>query len=99
MKLMISTPVLKELALAGAAHDLRATEQDGGFVLTIQVGSEEKFLGAQRGGVRVFKTLDSMARYIESVGLKQFEVLLTGQTKSSKTYDMNHATIRDEKLT
>ncbi len=80
---MISTPILRELVLARAARAIRAKELPNGFVLTVQIGSDEKQLSAQRGGGRIFKTLDSLARYVESIGGGSFEVFLAGHSDSS----------------
>lgn len=75
---MITTPVLRQLAAAGATTQLSAKGVPGGFVLAIRVGLEEQLLEAQRGGVRKFRRLDALSRYVRALGLSSFDVQMTG---------------------
>ncbi len=76
MNLMVGTPILKELALAGAVEAATATRKGDGFLLTIQINGAWRTLEAQRGGPRLFKTLDSLSRYIEALEIKCFTVCM-----------------------
>lgn len=71
---MINTPVLRQMAAAGAVTRATARGVPGGYVLAIRMGMDEQLLGAQRGGARRFRRLDALAKYIKSIGLSDFDV-------------------------
>lgn len=73
---MISTSVLKALAVAGSISKLSARGVPGGFLLFVTVGLEEIPVKAYRGQARVFKRLDAVAKYVKDLGLDTFEVRL-----------------------
>ncbi len=71
---MISTSVLRQMAAAGAVNRVSAQGVPGGFVLSVRVGMDEQLLAAQRGGARRFKRLDALAKYLQTVGIRIFDV-------------------------
>lgn len=71
---MISTPLLRQMAAAGAITRIAARGVPGGYVLNVRMGMDEQLLEAQRGGVRCFKRLDAVAKYVKSIGLDGFNV-------------------------
>ena len=73
----MNTPLLRQLIAAGAISRVTFKATPGGFVLCARVGLGEEVLEAQRGGARLFRTLDTAARFIYELGLGLFEVDLT----------------------
>lgn len=71
------TPVLRQLIAAGAVSRVTFRATSGGFILCVGVGLGEQILEAQRGGARLFKTLDAAARFIHGLGLGSFETDLS----------------------
>lgn len=71
---LIGTPILRELANIGAVSRLVALRVDGGYILSVSYGSFVKTLSAQRGGVRIFRTLDALAAYVEGIGVATLEL-------------------------
>ena len=74
----MQVPKLKVLTEAGAVREVEAMpEQDGWVVWIVYVshGDERReALERQRGGVRVFATLDAVARCLAGLGLPVFRV-------------------------
>lgn len=70
----IDTPALRELAFAGAISRLVARGVHGGFQLVVQIGLDERVLRTQRGGPRLFRSLDAIVPYMKSLGIARFEV-------------------------
>ena len=77
-------PKLKVLVEAGAVRDVAASYQTEVSGWTVQVtyasraGERREVLERQRGGVRVFATLDAVARCLAGVGLSAFQVHVAG---------------------
>lgn len=75
---------LKVLVEAGAVREVAASYQAEGAGWTVQVtyasraGARTEVLERQRGGVRVFATLDAVARAVAGLGLPTFRVDATG---------------------
>lgn len=70
----IDTPALRELASAGAIDRLTARGVHGGFQLIAQIGLQERVLRTQRGGPRLFRSLDAIVPYMKSLGMARFDV-------------------------
>ena len=79
-------PKLKVLVEAGAVRDVEAIYQPDPMGWTVQVtyasrtGERREVLERQRGGARVFATLDAVARGLAGLGLGEFRVNVTGLT-------------------
>ena len=77
-------PKLQVLAEAGVVREIEVSHDDltGGW--TVQVthasrrGERREVLERQRGGVRVFATLDAVARCLAGLGLPAFRVNAVG---------------------
>lgn len=75
----IKEPVLRELAQASALVGATVTGQQKGFAVVFKIGaSGEKVLGTQRGGMRVFASLDTAGSFIRDLGLPRFDVDMSG---------------------
>jgi len=78
----MQVPKLKVLTEAGAVREVEAMpEQDGWVVWIVYVshgGERREPLERQRGGVRVFATLDAVARFLAGLGLPAFRVNTAG---------------------
>ena len=78
----MQVPKLKVLTEAGAVREVEAMpEQDGWVVWIVYVshgGERREVLERQRGGVRVFTTLDAVARCLAGLGLPAFRVNAAG---------------------
>ena len=78
----MQVPKLKVLTEAGAVREVEAMpEQDGWVVWIVYVshgGERREPLERQRGGVRVFVTLDAVARFLAGLGLPVFRVNTAG---------------------
>lgn len=74
----IHLPALRELAAAGAVRQLVAVAlPGGGYALTARYGMRERPLLAQRGQVRVFRSLDTLAQLVrEDLGIGELSVHL-----------------------
>lgn len=66
--------ILKELVAAGAVSDARVEPYDKGLAVFVRVGANERLLGAARGGMRHFQSLDGVASVLQSYGITQFSV-------------------------
>ena len=77
---------LKVLVEAGVVRDVEAIYQPDPVGWTVQVtyanrtGERREILERQRGGARVFATLDAVARGLAGLGLSEFRVNVTGLT-------------------
>jgi hypothetical protein len=75
---------LKVLAEAGAVREVEASDQTEPAGWTIQItyatrtGERREVLDRQRGGARVFATLDAVARCLAELGLSAFRVNAAG---------------------
>lgn len=75
---IIDSPRLKTLVEAGAVQHLVGRGVPGGFVLVIKVGMRERTLGAQRGGVRMFKSANGLIGYARTAGVRHVDFDLAG---------------------
>ena len=77
-------PKLKVLAEAGAVREVKVSYATGaeGWTVAItyasRLGERREVLERQRGGVRVFATLDAVARCLAGLGLTAFRVNAAG---------------------
>ena len=77
---------LKVLVEAGVVRDVESIYQPDPVGWTVQVtyasrtGERREVLERQRGGARVFATLDAVARGLAGLGLSEFRVNVTGLT-------------------
>ncbi|KAB2921578.1 MAG: hypothetical protein F9K25_20280 [Candidatus Contendobacter sp.] len=77
-------PKLKVLAEAGAVREVEVIHDQAAGGWTVQVtyasrhGERREVLERQRGGARVFTTLDAVARALAGLGLTVFRVNATG---------------------
>ena len=61
-----------------SANAIRRIEvhNDGKWWLLIYVGNVERILSAKRGHVRKFSSLNTVEKYLRSIGVQRFEVEL-----------------------
>ena len=77
-------PKLKVLAEAGAVREVKVSYATGAEGWTVAItyasrhGERREVLERQRGGVRVFTTLDAVARCLAGLGLPAFRVETAG---------------------
>lgn len=75
----IKEPVLRELKEASALMGARITGQQKGFAVVFKIGANgEKVLARQRGGTRLFASLNSAGAFICDLGLPRFDVDMSG---------------------
>jgi hypothetical protein len=80
----MQVPKLKVLVEAGAVRQVAASYQADppGWVVSITYatrhGERREALDRQRGGARVFATLDAVARALAGLGLTEFRVNAAG---------------------
>lgn len=72
----IQEPTLRALAASGSICELVAQRSGDGWVLLVRVGAVDAPLEKQRGGSRVFRSLDAVAGLVDSLGLVEFAVKL-----------------------
>ena len=75
-------PKLKVLVEAGVVRQVEAIPEADGWAVWIvhatRSGERREVLERQRGGVRVFATLDAVARAVAGAGLSAFQVHVAG---------------------
>jgi len=77
-------PKLKVLAEAGVVREVKVSYATGAEGWTVAItyatrhGEQREVLERQRGGVRVFATLDAVARCLAGLGLTEFRVNAAG---------------------
>ena len=75
-------PKLKVLVEAGAVREAEALPDGDGWAVWITYGSRSgerrEALERQRGGQRIFVTLDAVARCLAGAGLSAFRVRIAG---------------------
>lgn len=77
-------PKLKVLIEAGAVQDIEVSHDatTDGWIVTLgyptRSGEQREILERQRGGVRVFTTLDAVARCLAGLGLPAFRIETAG---------------------
>ena len=80
----MQVPKLRVLVEAGAVREVVASDQAEGsgwtvaFTYASRSGERRAGLERQRGGVRVFATLDAVARCLAGLGLTAFRVNAAG---------------------
>ncbi len=74
MRDMINTPTLRALAEAGSIRSAQIVGVTGGFALVVKYGLIERKLEAKRGHLRLFRSLDTAAPYLRSLGITSFTV-------------------------
>ena len=79
----MTTPILKTLLPTVTNSRIVARQVETGFTLVLLIQDQEKVLQAQRGGIRIFKKLDNLAKYTISIGANRFEVELLAQPMQS----------------
>lgn len=70
----ISTRTLRELVEAASIRAAILIGVPGGVSLKVRYGMIEKSLKLDRGGVRVWRTLDAAAKFCRSLGLSKIEL-------------------------
>jgi hypothetical protein len=81
----MQVPKLKVLVEAGAVREVEAsyaTDAEGWVVWIVHAtrsGQQREALERQRGGARLFATLDAVARAVAGAGLSEFRVNVAGQ--------------------
>ena len=71
---VVTSNVLKELIAAGSVTSARVESGDKGLMIVVRIGMNERVLGAARGGLRYFKSLDGAASVLQGYGIIKFEV-------------------------
>lgn len=71
---VIAPKILKELIAVGAVSAARVEFGDKGLVIVVRAGMNERVLGAARGGLRYFQSLDGAASVLQSYGIMKFDV-------------------------
>jgi|SRR5471030_820023 len=77
---LIEPKIFKALMGAGSISNARIEVAaggpggSGGLVIVVRAGLNEHTLGAARGGMRVFQSLDGAASVLQSYGIMRFEV-------------------------
>jgi len=67
---------LRRYLAAGLIRGISVLRTSGGWLLQVQMGTETAGLRRQRGGERIFKSLDKLADFIGELGLERFDVQL-----------------------
>lgn len=75
MSLIFEADLRRYLA-AGLVQGISALRSSDGWSLRIQLGTELASLRRQRGGQRIFKSLDKLAIFLSDLGLEQLNVQL-----------------------
>ena len=71
---VVAPKILKELIAAGSISSARVEAGDKGLVIVVRAGMNERVLGAARGGLWYFQSLDGAASVLQSYGIMQFDV-------------------------
>ena len=71
---VVAPKVLKELIAAGSVSAARVEPGDKGLLIVVRAGMNERVLGAARGGLRYFQSLDGAASVLQSYWLMKFDV-------------------------
>ena len=69
---VVAPKILKELIAAGSVSAARVEPGDKGLLM--RAGMNERVLGAARGGLRYFQSLDGAASVLQSYGIMKFDV-------------------------
>lgn len=71
---VVAPRVLRELAAAGSVSGAQVKSGENGLLILLKVGMNDRVLGAARGGVRYFQSIDGAASVLQGYGIVQFEV-------------------------
>ena len=71
---VLAPRVLRELVAAGSVAGAQVKAADRGLLIVFRVGMNERVLGAARGGVRYFQSIDGAASVLQGYGIVQFAV-------------------------
>jgi hypothetical protein len=76
MPQMIKEPTLRELARANSLSGAIAVGQRGGYAITVKygMGEAQRLLANARGETRVFSNLNTLANFLQRIGISQFKV-------------------------
>ena len=78
----MQVPKLKVRVEAGVVRQVAAIPEEGGWAVWIvhatRGGERREALERQRGGLRVFATLDAVARCLAGAGLSEFRACVAG---------------------
>ena len=74
---VVSPKILKELIAVGSVTSARVEFGGKGLVIVVRAGMNERVLGAARGGLRFFQSLDGVASVLQGYGIMQFDVNTT----------------------
>jgi len=82
----INHNALTHLVEAGAVVSASASAQGDIWTLTIQSGDTQKIVMAKNSGKpRIWRKLDTLARYIQDLGLSSFEIDVSGYDANQKS--------------
>jgi len=93
---LISSSVFRELVNTGSIVSARVEAIEGGAVILAKIGMHERALGAARGGVRLFKSLDGAASVLQSFGITKFAVSTDQWIPVSVIRGHKRATVRQD---
>jgi hypothetical protein len=80
----IDHQTLLHLLEAGAVKGTDVNGQPGGWNLIIRYGMVERTLAARRGSIRLFSKLDTLIKYLKSIGVAQCNLNLSNFDDSVK---------------
>lgn len=104
---LIPTSVLRQVIAAGSVTSARIQSGDKGLVILFRLGMTERLLGAARGGIRYFHSLDGAAAYLLNHRIVQFDVdiphwkpamMVRNYKGAQAALPISGATIREERL-
>lgn len=72
--------LFKELVAAGSVTSASVKSSSKGLLIVLQVGINERVVGAARGGPRYFQSIDGAASVLQQAGIRQFSVDTTNWT-------------------
>lgn len=70
----IDHQTLMRLVEAGAVHGATVIGQPGGWGVIVQYGTTERAVAAKRGPVRVWRRFETLASYLQEMGLNRYQV-------------------------
>lgn len=82
----IAPKVLRELVAAGNVDQVRVKSGgDEGLIVLLRAGSNERVVGAARGGPRYFKSVDGVISTMKDYGINKLEVDASGWMPRTKS--------------